>query len=312
MALTKELLKGNAPLASLTDEQLDAVLTLAENDLNSEISRKFGEVYRQLDQSIKTATGIDRDGDEKTYKYLERAVAQMKSTLGDTSALQAQIDSLTAEKIRLEGKVAEGANEETKELLRQTKAELANTKAEFTKLQSKMADQEKNHKKELMNLRVSGEIGQAASSLQFKKEIPASATQVLLEQAKTRLMGMSPDYIDDGKGGKRLVFRGEDGAIKNNPNNQLNPYTAGELLSEFLSDVLASSRQVAGSGSNQPPVGGGGGTSMDLSSAKTRTEASEIITRQLMSQGVVAGSEEFQMKMDQIWKDNNISQLPLR
>lgn len=311
MALTKELLKGNAPLASLTDEQLDAVLTLAENDLNSEISRKFGEVYRQLDQSIKNATGIDRDGDEKTYKYLERAVAQMKSTLGDTSALQAQIDSLTAEKTRLEGKVAEGANEETKELLKQTKAELANTKAEFTKLQSKMTAQEKEHKKELMNLSVSHEIEQAAAGLQFKREIPASATQVLVDQAKARLMAMSPDYIDDGKGGKRLVFRGEDGAVKNNPNNQLNPYTAGELLTELLSDVLAPARQVAGSGSNQPPTGGGS-SSVDVSSAKTRSEANEIITRQLMAQGLTVGSEEFQEKMDQAWKDNNVSQLPLR
>lgn len=311
MALTKELLKGNAPLASLTDEQLDAVLTLAENDLNSEISRKFGEVYRQLDQSIKNATGIDRDGDEKTYKYLERAVAQMKSTLGDTSALQAQIDSLTAEKTRLEGKVAEGANEETKELLKQTKAELANTKAEFTKLQSKMTAQEKEHKKELMNLSVSHEIEQAAARLQFKREIPASATQVLVDQAKARLMAMSPDYIDDGKGGKRLVFRGEDGAVKNNPNNQLNPYTAGELLTELLSDVLAPARQVAGSGSNQPPTGGGS-SSVDVSSAKTRSEANEIITRQLMAQGLTVGSEEFQEKMDQAWKDNNVSQLPLR
>lgn len=311
MALTKELLKGNAPLASLTDEQLDAILTLAENDLNSEISRKFGEVYRQLDQSIKTATGIDRDGDEKTYKYLERAVAQMKSTLGDTSALQAQIDSLTAEKTRLESKVAEGANEETKELLKQTKAELANTKAEFTKLQTKMTAQEKEHKKELMNLNVSHEIGQAAAGLQFKKEIPASATQVLVDQAKARLMAMSPDYIDDGKGGKRLVFRGEDGAVKNNPNNQLNPYTAGELLTELLSDVLAPARQVAGSGSNQPPAGGGS-SSVDVSSAKTRSEANEIITRQLMAQGLTIGSEEFQEKMDQAWKDNNVSQLPLR
>ena len=309
MALTKELLKSNAPLASLTDEQLNAILTLSENDLSAEISKKFGEVYRQLDQSIKSATGVDREGDEKTYKYLERAVTKMKSELGDTSALQSQIDSLTAEKTRLEEKVAKGGNEETVRLLDSTKAELANTKTEYSKLQTKLQEQEKRHKAELLQAKVSGEIGLAASGLTFKKEIPQSALDVLVSQAKSKLLGMSPDYIDDGKGGKRLVFRGEDGAIKNNPNNQLNPYTAGELLSDLLSDVLAPARTVQGAGSNQPPVGGAG-ASMDLSSAKTRSEASEIITKQLLAQGFTVGSQEFQEQMDKAWKDNNISSLP--
>lgn len=313
MALTKELLKSNAPLATLTDEQLGAIVTLSENDLNAEISKKFGEVYRQLDQSIKTATGIDREGDEKTYKYLERAVAKMKSTLGDTSALQTQIDSLTAEKTRLEQEVAKGGSEELRSQLSNVKAELANTKTEYTKLQTKMAEQEKNHKKEMLTVKVSGEIGQAAAGLTFKKEIPQSALNVLLEQARAKVLGMNPDYIDDGKGGKRLVFRGEDGAIKNNPNNQLNPYTAGELLSELLTDVLAPKQNVGGAGSTQPPVGGGGaGVSVDLSSARTRTEASDIITNQLLAQGIAVGTQEFQEKMDQAWKDNNIASLPLR
>lgn len=311
MALTKELLKANAPLSSLTDEQLAAIVTLSENDLNAEISKKFGEVYRQLDQTIKTSTGIDREGDEKTYKYLERAVAKMKSTLGDTSSLQSQIDTLTAEKTRLEQEVAKGGNEETKRLLDQTKAELTNTKTEFTKLQAKFSEQEKNHKKEMLGVRVSGEIAQAASSLSFKKEIPQSALTVLVDQAKARVQGMNPDYIDDGKGGKRLVFRGEDGAIKNNPNNQLNPYTAGELLTEILSDVIAPKQGSAGAGSTQPPVGGAG-ASVDLSAARTRTEASEIITNQLLAQGIAVGTQEFQEKMDQAWKDNNISKLPLK
>lgn len=311
MALTKELLKGNAPLANLTDEQFAAIITLSENDLNAEISKKFGEVYRQLDQTIKTTTGIDREGDEKTYKYLERAVTKMKSTLGDTSSLQTQIDTLTAEKTRLEQEIAKGGSEETQRLLETTKTELANTKAEYGKLQTKFQEQEKKHKSELLQAKVSSEIGLAASGLTFKKEIPQSALDVLVSQAKTRLLGMNPDYIDDGKGGKRLVFRGEDGAIKNNPNNQLNPYTAGELLTDFLSDVLAPAQNLRGAGSAQPPVGGGG-ASMDLSAARTRSEASEIITKQLLAQGLTIGSQEFQEQMDKAWKDNNISSLPLR
>ena len=309
--ITKEILLANAPLSALTDEQVAAILALNQNDLDAEISKKFGEVYRQLDASIKSSTGIDRDGDEKTYKYLERAVAKMKSTLGDTSELQSKVDSLAAEKQRLEAALAKSGSEESQRLLSQAKAELENTKAEFNKLQKKMLDKDKEHQKELLDLRVSGEVNQAAANLQFKREIPESAAKVLLDQAKSRVMGMSPDYIDDGNGGKRLVFRGEDGAIKNNPNNQLNPYTTGELLTELLSDVIAPARNLRGAGSQQPPVKGGASGTVDVSSARTRVEANELITKSLMAQGLVAGSDEFQEKMDQAWKDNNVSALPL-
>lgn len=41
---------------------------------------------------------------------------------------------------------------------------------------------------------------------------------------------MNPEYIDDGKGGKILAFKDETGAIMRNPNNQLNPFGASDLL----------------------------------------------------------------------------------
>ena len=71
--LTKETLIANEALAGLTDEQITAITTLSANDENTVIGQKFGEVYRQMDSTIEKATGIKRDGDEKTYLYLERA-----------------------------------------------------------------------------------------------------------------------------------------------------------------------------------------------------------------------------------------------
>ena len=69
---------------------------------------------------------------------------------------------------------------------------------------------------------------------------------------------MNPEFIDDGKGGKMLAFKDENGAIMRNPNNQLNPYTPGDLLTRELETmgILDKGRQAAGGGT-KPPAGGG-------------------------------------------------------
>jgi hypothetical protein len=237
----------------------------------------------------------------------------MKKNLGDNEALKTQIQNLTAEKTRLEGELAKGAGAEVQRQLDQTKAELANTKAQYNTLQSQMAEKEKAHQAEIFGIRVDNDLNVASKGMQFKSEIPVSVQAILLQNAYTKIKGMNPDYIDDGNGGKRLVFRGQDGAVLNNPENQLNPYTAGELLARELKDVLAAKREVTGTGTK--PLGGGSGTgdsTVDVSGAKSQTEAQEILTRQFLAQGMTIGSDQFQDAMDKAWKDNNIVNLPIR
>lgn len=52
MALTIDVLRANAALAGLTDEQLTAITTLSVNDENSVIAKKTGEIYGGLDTDI--------------------------------------------------------------------------------------------------------------------------------------------------------------------------------------------------------------------------------------------------------------------
>ena len=52
MALTIDVLRANAALAGLTDEQLTAITTLSVNDENSVIAKKTGEIYGGLDADI--------------------------------------------------------------------------------------------------------------------------------------------------------------------------------------------------------------------------------------------------------------------
>lgn len=314
--ITKEILVANSALAGLTEDQINAIITINNNDVAGEIGKKTSEIYQKFDQLTKDATGVDRlmgATPEKTYDYLPRAIQEMKKSLGDNDALKTQIQTLTAEKTRLEGELAKGAGAEVQRQLDQTKAELANTKAQYNTLQSQMAEKEKAHQAEIFGIRVENDLAVASQGMQFKSEIPASVQTILLQNAYTKIKGMSPDYIDDGNGGKRLVFRGQDGAVLNNPENQLNPYTAGELLARELKDVLATKREVPGGGTK--PLGGGSGAddpAVDVSGAKSQTEAQEILTKQFLAQGMTIGSDQFQEAMDKAWKDNNIVNLPLR
>lgn len=310
--LTQDIIKQQSALASLTDEQVNAIVTLSQNDESAVIGQRIGELYRQLDATIARETGIERNGDEKTYLYLERAAKALAERAKDADGLTKQVETLTKEKSKLEKAIAEGTGgEEAKKALTQAQKDLAAVTKQFTELKADYDNVKAQHEKELFGIKVENEINAATAGLKFKADFPASVTSVILSQAIQKVKGMNPEFIDDGKGGKTLAFKDETGAVKRNPENQLNPYTAGELLTKELKEmgVLDEGRKVTGTGT-QPPTGAMGSTSVDVSSARTRNEAYEIITQQLMQQGLVNGSEAFQDALNQAWKDNNISALP--
>ncbi len=315
MALTKEVLQANAALSGLNDEQITAITTLSANDENSVIAKKTGEIYGGLDADILAASGIAKNGTEKTFDYAKRVVSEFKTKAESASALQTQIDDLTKEKARLEKSIADGSNDEvTAKALKQAKADLTAVTTQFNDLKTKYDEAEKKFQTELFGVRVESELQTATAGLKFKPGVPESATKVLLTQAIDKIKGMNPEYIDDGKGGKILAFKDESGAIMRNPNNQLNPYTPGDLLTKELETmgILDKGRQAGGGGTKMMPVGPGGSGSMviDVTGAKTRVEAYDAIAANLMAQGLTAGSEKFDAAMKQAWQDNNISALP--
>lgn len=313
MALTVEVLKANSVLAGLSDEQLAAITTLSANDENSVIAQKTGKIYGDLDADILSVTGIAKNGTEKTYDYAKRVLGEFKTKAESAVQLQSTIDTLTKEKSRLEKAIQDGASDaETAKALKQAKADLAAITGQYNELNTKFQNAEQNHQKELFGIRVESTLQAATANLKFKPELPGSVTKVLLSQATEKIKNMHPELIDDGKGGHIIAFKDENGAIMRNPNNQLNPFTADELIQRELDMMggLDKGRQQAGTGT-QPPSGvAGSGTVISIAGAKTRTEAYDMIASSLMTQGLTNGSAEFQTAMDQAWKDNNISSLP--
>ena len=316
MALTTELLKGNAATAGLSDEQINAVVEMSKNDETTVIGQKTGEIYGGLDADILAASGIAKNGTEKTYDYAKRVIGEIKAQAGNATELQNQITELTKEKGRLEQVIAKGgADAETKRALEQAKADLANVTREYGELKTKYDTAQTEHEKALFGMKIDGEFAKATAGLKFKADLPQSVVSVLTEQAVAKVKAMNPEYIDDGNGGKVLAFM-DNGTPRRNPENNLRPFTAAELVAKELTTmgVLETGRKQTGAGSHGGGTGGQGSGTVDLSGARTQDEAHEIIVKQLLAQGKVNGTKEFDDAMAQAWKDNReaIKALPIR
>ena len=317
MALTTELLNANAATAGLTDEQKSAIVEMSTNDENSVIAKKTGEIYGGLDTDILAASGIAKNGTEKTFDYAKRVIGEIKAQAGNAAELQTQVSELTKEKARLESVIAKGgADAETKRALEQAKADLANVTKEYTELKTKHDNAEAEHAKALFAVKMDGEFAKATAGIKFKADISAPVQSVLLQQAITKVKGMNPEYIDDGQGGKVLAFI-ENGTPKRNPENNLRPYTASELVMAELKTmgVLDDGRKQTGAGTQGGNGGNGGGAkTVDISGATTQDQAHEIIAKQLMERGMLNGSKEFNDAMAAAWKENHevLKTLPIR
>jgi hypothetical protein len=315
MALTKEILKANAALSALTDEQLENIVTLSANDENAVIAKKTGEIYGGLDADILAASGIGKNGTEKTFDYAKRVIGEIKGKADGADKLNSQIAELTKEKAKLEKAIAEGTSDaETAKQLKQATADLKAVTNQYNELKTKYDTAQGEFEKRLFTMQIDGELKNATNGIKFKGSIPESATKVLLQQAIDKVKGLNPAYEDNGQGGKVLVFKDASGAIMRNPEKQLNPYSAADLLTKELNamGIVDNGRVQQGAGTTPFSAQGGNGGSVDVSGAKTQNEAYDIIANGLMAQGLTVGSKKFDEAMSQAWKDNNVAQLPLQ
>lgn len=310
MALTRAILKSNKILEGLTDEQILAIETLSNNDENSVIGSRFSEVYRQMDETIAEHLGIQRNGAEKTYNYLSRAAGEFKAKYADYETIKGENKAFRDKVAELEEKISKGsADQETVKAYKQALADLDAVKAQFADLKKTHDESMAKHEADLFNMKVDSIIESAKGGLKFRKGVNEQMIGLALKDAISKVKGFNPGFIDDGKGGKALVFRNADGTTMNNAENQLRPFTAQELLKRELSsyDILDNGR-TQGSGSQ-------GGSQqqqqMTLSGVSTRVQATKAIEGMLSAKGLVRGTLEYQNQFDKMYAENNVSSLPI-
>ena len=297
--LTIEVLKQNSVLSGLSDDILSAISEMSKNDENTVIGNKIGALHGQYDADILSVTGVSKKDGEKSYDYAKRVLADYK---GKVEALQKQIEK--------------GSNDA------ELKQQLKDAKALETQLRSQLSDKEKelvnaksDFDKQLKSVHVDYAFNAATSGLKFKSGITEAVAKTLVNAAKSEVLSKgTPDFVDDGKGGKSLVFRDASGNILTNPANNLNPYSVSELLmSTSIKYVIDTGRKQNGTGTSATttPAGNSAGT-FDLSGVRTQVEADKAIEAHLLANGLTRDSSEFSDKLMQIRTENNVSELPIR
>ncbi len=314
--ITTEMLNQQEALNGLTDAQREAIVTLSRNDENSVISAKFSEVYQRLDETIERETGIKRNGDEKTYNYLERAAKELATKANGIEGLNTKINDLTAERDRLKKAIEDGTGDEKlKKDLSQAQRDLESVRTEYKNLKADFDNQKNAHAQELVNFRIDNEIAGVKGGIKFKAELPETATKVLMEQTIAKVKGMPHEFIDVN-GTQKLVFKDANGAIMRNAENALEPCTIADLITKELKamGVLDEGRKQEGIETRSPKTPQASSIVIDLSAARTQNEAQEIVANALMRQGLTNGSKAYQDAMDKAWKDNyeTLKKLPTK
>lgn len=314
--ITVEMLTNDTVLGSLTDEQKQAIATLSKNDEEAVIGGRFREVYNQLDETIARETGIARNGDEKTYLYLERAARELAAKANSVEGLNNKVSELTRERDRLKKVIEDGSQDPAlKKQLDQAQADLENVRKEYDTLKQSTDQMRQQHAAEMLGLQVDNELRGAMGGLRFKAEFPQAVTDTILKQAIEKVKGMNPEFIDNGQGGKKLIFRNADGSEMRNAENRLEPFTAAELLAKELKamGVLDEGRQQQGGGTKAVQQSSGGASTVyDIGMARTQAEAYEVIATQLMRQGLTNGSKEFDKAIKEAMSADNVRALPIQ
>lgn len=314
--LTIEMLRQSSALTGLTDDQLNAIAEMSRNDENTVIGTKIGALHGQYDTDILNITDIKKKDGEKSYDYAKRVLGEYKAKAESAKTIQTQLTAAQVQVAELQSKLEKGAGDET------LKQQLKDAKAQVTQLQTQLQTKETEFNtkkaefdKTIKDTHVDYAFQAATAGLKFKSGITEPIQKTLLNAAKAEVFAKgTPDFIEDGQGGKKLVIRGADGNILNNPKNNLNPYTMQELVMETsLKDVIDTGRQQTGGGTGGFGSGSGGtGGTLDLSGIKSQVEADKAIEAYLLANGLTRDSQKFADQSMQLRTENNVASLPIR
>lgn len=313
--ITIEMLNQSESLKGLTDAQKLAITTLSNNDEAAVIGTKIGALHGQYDADILSISGIGKADGEKTYDYLKRVLGEYKTKLDGTKTLSAQFEAQKKKVTELETKLAAGGSDEAvKQQLKDARHQVTQLQTQLTAKTGELDKAKKDYEKKEKDLQVGFAFTNATAGIKFKADVSEPVKKILLAAAKDEILAKgTPDFVDDGKGGKKLVLRDAAGNTLNNPKNNLNPYTIEELVMETsLKDVIDTGKQQPGGGTKPNPQSGCQTFNLDLSAAKTQQEADIQIENYLLSTGLTRDNVEFGNKALEIRNENNVSSLPIR
>lgn len=310
--LTVEMLRGNAALAGLTDEQLNSIAVMSQNDENTVIGNRIGALHGQYDTDILSISGITKNEGEKSYDYMKRVMTGYKSVAASTDTLKTEITGLKAEKEKLQKQLESGSADATlKQALKDTEARLSQAQNKYETSKTELENTKKSYEAKIKDIQVDYAFDKAIAGMTFKADVDDSVKAVLLKDAKQQVLAKgAPDFVEIN-GVRTLVFRDANGLTLNNPTN-LAPLTISEMLSnvESLKSILGTG--TAGAGTRTVPPTPTTDPVLQMSQARSQVEADNIIEKYLMDKGYTRYSKEFITESTKLRAQYNVDKLPIR
>lgn len=321
--LTVEKLKAQEALSTLSEDQLTAITRLSANDENEVIANKVREIHSQYDSDIASITGVAKPANVKTYDHLKTQLTSLKEAAdkaGKVGELQTKITNLETEKADLLKKIKNGSgdeslkseNERLRQQLTDKNNEINQVRSTLEEEKNGLSEQLETTKGQMVGLQVGNEIDSylMQKGIKFKDSIPESVLgDVLAMKRRSILNDTKPDFIEkDGK--QTLVFRDDKGEILWNKETG-GYFTAGELFLSKIPELVDNGKVQTGTGATGSGQGGNPPSQIDLSGAKTRGQAVDMIKTHLMTvENKAVSDPDFTERMDAIATEHKVMDLP--
>ena len=269
--------KGDSKFVVRTEEEEATFLTNHAKKVEDEIiPQKIKGVHDQYDQDVFAITGLKKNDTEKTYDFIKRVMSSYKTDAEKAKVLEGEISSLKEQIKNNSGD-------------KQLKADLEDVQRKYRELQD-------NKEAEITKLRSEHEKFKAESLIRsalptkVKKNLPEEAVKALTDQTVAHLLSMA--QFQDGK----LVFI-ENGVVKRNPHNALQPYTAKELAEEGLKNIIDAGRTVEGGPGLNKEVefekDDKGNIKKVVLTLPDSVRTKEDLSKHLVSVGLLRGTQEY-------------------
>lgn len=145
--------------------------------------------------------------------------------------------------------------------------------------------------------------GQVAG-LKFKDTIPGQLQKLAVNNAMQKVLNEYEAVKVEKEDGSYAYQFKKDGVVANNPKNGLNPYTGLELMKSHLEEIIDTGKVQPGGGTKPNPKPGGSISDniVDVTGAKTRNEAMDMIKQGLAAQGISVTDPKYNEIKDNTWE----------
>ena len=262
-------------LASVKTDLGVTPYTTAEFDaaLGTKIGEKISEVHSAYDKDIFEATGLTKEGTEKSYDYMKRSFGALKSA---PTTLQTKITEL-------ERQIAQGSGDAT------LKAQLEALQGKEQEYQTKLTDAEtKLFQKDVML-----DVRDGQRELKYDPTVKESVRKIMVDNATAHIVAMAK-VQQNADGTTQIVYVKEGKTILGADGKT--PADAAYILKDSLKDVLDAGHTGTGGGAGgpeeKPEIDTDGNVKAPTarpSDVKTRTGVREW----LLKLGLKQGSKEF-------------------